>query len=113
MKKEIKNYNKNFENIRQKTKEGEEFWSARDLQPILEYSKWDKFKPVILKAIEACEKSKNPVELHFPRMGKKVKLGMDLERNIEDYDFHLSRYACYLVVQNGDSSKPVIAMGQT
>jgi len=105
--------NKSFEDIKKVSKDGKEYWSARDLQPLLEYSKWDKFKPVILKSIEACKKSKNPVEPHFPHMGKMVKLGMNLERNIEDYDYHLSRYACYLIVQNADSSKPVIAMGQT
>ncbi len=113
MNKVINKYHKTFESIKQKTKNGDEFWSARELYPILEYSKWDKFKHVILKAIEACKKSKKPVEPHFPHMGKMVKLGMNLERKIEDYDFHLSRYACYLIVQNADSSKPVIAMGQT
>ena len=105
--------NKSFEDIKKVSKDGKEYWSARELSLVLEYSKWDKFKPVISKAIEACKKSKNPVESHFPHMGKMVKLGMSLERNIEDYNYHLSRYACYLIVQNADSSKPVIAMGQT
>ena len=100
-----------FENIRQYSKEGREFWSARDLLPILEYSSWDKFKAVIRKAIKACDNSGIPSADHFSQVGKMVTIGSKAERHIPDY--HLSRYACYLVVQNGDPTKPVIANGQT
>jgi DNA-damage-inducible protein D len=100
-----------FDLIRIQGEGDREFWSARDLQPLLEYSSWDKFRQVVGKAIEACGKSGRPVEDHFSRVGKMVGLGSGASREIEDYE--LSRYACYLVVQNGDSSKPVIARGQT
>ncbi len=111
---EISNqHHQTFEGIRQQTEEGRDYWSARDLQPILEYSRWDKFKPVILKAIKACENSEIDASDHFPRVGKMVEIGSGAERYVEDYDYHLSRYACYLIVQNGDPTKPVIANGQT
>ena len=109
----IKKHHKTFEDIRQKTKDGREFWSARDLLMVLEYSSWDKFKSVIQKAIKACENSGNSPSDHFSRLGKMVKIGLGVERHIPDYDYWLSRYACYLIVQNGDPSKPVIASGQT
>ena len=109
----IKKHHKTFEDIRQKTKDGREFWSARDLQVVLEYSSWDKFKSVIQKAIKACENSGHSSSDYFSRLGKIVKTGLGVERHISDYDYWLSRYACYLVVQNGDPSKPVIASGQT
>ena len=100
-----------FEGIRQQDTEGNEFWSARDLQPLLEYATWDKFKRVIEKAIEACGQSGNEADDHFSQTGKMVDIGSAAKREIEDY--RLSRYACYLIVQNGDPSKPVIANGQT
>jgi len=100
-----------FEGVRQQDAEGNEFWSARDLQPLLEYSTWDKFKRVIEKAIEACGQSGNEADDHFSQTGKMVDIGSAAKREIEDY--RLSRYACYLIVQNGDPSKPVIANGQT
>ena len=106
-------HHKTFENIRQYSKEGREFWSARDLLPILEYSSWDKFKAVIRKAIKACDNSDISSADHFSQVGKMVTIGSKAERHISDYDYHLSRYACYLVVQNGDPTKPVIANGQT
>jgi len=106
-------HHQTFEGIRQQTEEGRDYWSARDLQPILEYSRWDKFKPVILKAIKACETSGIDSADHFPRVGKMVSIGSGAERFVEDYDYHLSRYACYLIVQNGDPTKSVIANGQT
>lgn len=108
-----KKEHKSFEDIRQKTKEGQDFWSARDLQTVLEYKSWDKFKSVIAKAIRACKNSGNDPFNHFSQLGKMVKIGSGAERHILDYDYHLTRYACYLIVQNGDSSKPVIASGQT
>ena len=109
----LKSHHKTFEDIRKKTPEGVEFWSARDLQIVLEYNSWDKFKLVIQKAIKACENSKNSPSAYFSQMGKIVKTGLGVERHIPDYDYCLSRYACYLIVQNADPSKPVIASGQT
>ena len=100
-----------FEGIRQQDADGNEFWSARDLQPLLEYSTWDKFKRVIEKAMEACGQSGNEADDHFSQTGKMVDIGSAAKREIEDY--RLSRYACYLIVQNGDPAKPVIANGQT
>ncbi|MCD4825809.1 MAG: DNA damage-inducible protein D [Phycisphaerae bacterium] len=106
-----KRHNETFQDIRNVAKDGEEFWLARDLQPILEYGSWDKFKRVISKAITACKTSKQPTENHFSQVGKMVTLGSGAPREIED--IALSRYACYLIVQNGDPTKPVIAHGQT
>lgn len=100
-----------FEELRHVTPDGGEYWSARELYPVLEYSRWEKFHAVILKAVVACEQSGHAVADHFHRSVKLVQIGSDSEREIED--FHLSRYACYLIVQNGDPSKPVIAAGQT
>ena len=100
-----------FEGILQQDADGNEFWSARDLQPLLEYSTWDKFKRVIEKAMEACGQSGNQADDHFSQTVKMVDIGSGAKREIEDY--RLSRYACYLIVQNGDPTKPVIANGQT
>jgi DNA-damage-inducible protein D len=108
-----KQHYQSFEEIRKLTDEGLEFWSARQLLPILEYNSWDKFKAVIKKAIRACNNSGIQSQDHFSQMGKMLIIGSGAERYIEDYDYHLSRYACYLIVQNGDPSKPVIANGQT
>jgi DNA-damage-inducible protein D len=100
-----------FEGVRQVDEYGNEFWLARELQPLLEYATWDKFKRVIEKAIEACGQSGNEADDHFSQTGKMVDIGSAAKREIEDY--RLSRYACYLIVQNGDPAKPVIANGQT
>lgn len=100
-----------FESIKHINEYGEEFWYARELQIALEYTKWDNFKRVLNKAITACENSENTVSDHFADVGKMVNTGSNALREIEDYE--LSRYACYLIVQNGDSRKKVIALGQT
>lgn len=100
-----------FADIRQTDDSGAEFWYARDLQRVLEYGSWDKFKRVIAKAMAACEQSGHAVDDHFSHVGKMVPLGSGAVREIDDIE--LSRYACYLIVQNGDPTKPVIAHGQT
>jgi DNA-damage-inducible protein D len=100
-----------FERIRCVDQDGNEYWSARDLQPLLDYATWDKFKRVIDRAAEACRQSGQEVADHFSQLGKMVDIGSGAARSVDDY--RLSRYACYLIVQNGDPSKPVIAYGQT
>ena len=112
MKNEIqKKHHSTFEEIKQINNESQEFWYARDLQVALDYGSWDKFKHVIQKAITACKNSEQMSGNHFSQVGKMVELGSGSQREIQDYA--LSRYACYLIVQNGDSSKPIIANGQT
>ena len=100
-----------FEAIRKSDEAGREYWSARNLGPLLDYKEWRNFYKVIAKAIISCEASGHPSADHFVETNKMVELGSGASRNLED--FHLSRYACYLIVQNGDPSKPVIANGQT
>src|SRR5688500_14718383 len=100
-----------FERIKQVDPDDNEFWSARDLMAILEYANYSKFKPVLLKAQIACENSGHDPANHFYNAVKLVSLGSDAKREVED--MHLSRYACYLVVQNADPSKEVVALGQT
>ena len=100
-----------FGQIKHTGPEGQEYWLARDLQRILEYASWDKFRPVLFKAETACENAGQEVDNHFSRVGKMVTLGSGAEREIED--FELSRYACYLVVQNADPAKSIVAQGQT
>lgn len=100
-----------FEGIRREDEHGNEFWSARELAPLLEYPQWRNFVPVIEKAKHACERSGNEVADHFADVRKMVGIGSGAQREVPDV--HLSRYACYLIVQNGDPTKPVIANGQT
>ncbi|GAA0777104.1 DNA damage-inducible protein D [Clostridium subterminale] len=109
---EIKEYNeKIFEKIKNINEYGQEFWYARDIQEILEYKRWDKFSNVIDKAKEACNNSDLDVSDHFSQVGKMVELGSGAQRKVDD--IMLSRYACYLIVQNADSRKKVVALGQT
>lgn len=100
-----------FENIRKMDEDGNEYWLARQLAVVLEYSQYRHFLPVMERAKEACRKSGQAVEDHFEDILHMVEIGSGAKRQIEDV--RLSRYACYLVVQNGDPSKPVIATGQT
>ncbi|RLA81601.1 MAG: DNA damage-inducible protein D [Epsilonproteobacteria bacterium] len=88
-----------------------EYWYARDLQKVLDYSEWRNFNKVIDKAKISCKVAKIDASLHFVDINKKVDLGLDKERNIKD--IMLTRYACYLIAQNGDSSKESIAFAQT
>lgn len=81
-------HHRTFENIRKKTKEGIDFWSARDLQIVLDYKSWDKFKSVISKAIKSCEISGNSQFDHFSQVGKMVQIGSDAECYIENKDIH-------------------------
>lgn len=100
-----------FEDIKHTTDEGVEFWYARELAPVLEYAKWDNFRKVINKAMLACKNSGFAIEDHFAEVGKTIPMPKGAEKTINDY--MLSRYACYLIVQNGDPRKEVIAIGQT
>ena len=100
-----------FESIKHVDDDGNEYWYARELQKVLEYTQWRKFNGVINKAINACKTSNYKVSDHFAGAGKMVDIGSNTSRNIEDYK--LSRYACYLIAQNGDSRKKTIALAQT
>lgn len=106
-----KQHHQTFENIKQTGNDNSEFWMARQLGKILDYAEYRNFLPVIEKAKKACVNSGQPVENHFVEMHEMVPIGSGAERKMESYA--LSRYACYLIVQNGDPSKPVIANGQT
>ena len=100
-----------FEDIKHIDEYGNEYWYARELQVALEYKRWDKFCKVIENAKITCEKSKYAVSYHFSQVGKMVDIGSGAKR--KQVDYKLSRYACYLIVQNGDSRKKTIALGQT
>ena len=109
---EAKNYSEEiFENLKHINEYGQEFWYARELQPALEYSQWRRFADAIERAKIACEKSGHKVADHFAGAGKMVNVGSGAKRIVDD--FALSRYACYLIVMNGDPRKEIIALGQT
>ena len=108
----IKNYNKTvFEEIKHIDDNGNEFWLARELQIALEYKEWRKFSGVIDKAIIACNNINIDISDHFAHAAKMVKIGSGAIR--KQVDYKLSRYACYLIVQNSDPRKEVVALGQT
>lgn len=100
-----------FEDIKHLTEEGIEFWYGRELQRVLEYTEWRNFYKVIDKAKIACDNSNQQVSDHFVDITKMVQLGSGAQREIED--IMLSRYTCYLIVQNSDPRKDFVALGQT
>ena len=100
-----------FESIKHVDDDGNEYWYARELQKVLEYTQWRKFNGVIEKAMNTCKASNYVVLDHFAGTGKMINLGKGGQREVLDYK--LSRYACYLIAQNGDSRKKVIALAQT
>ena len=107
----VKYSDNTFESIKHYTEDGIEFWYARELQYVLEYTEWRNFGSVIEKAKIACENSNNNVLDHFVDVNKTINMPKNAKKEIDD--LQLSRYACYLIVQNGDPRKEVIALGQT
>ena len=109
---DTKNYSEEiFENLKHINEYGQEFWYARELQPALEYSQWRYLKEAIERAKTACANSGQNMSDHFAEVRKMVEIGSNAKREIED--IALSRYACYLIVMNGDPRKEIIALGQT
>jgi len=101
-----------FDDIIHISEDGEmEFWYARELQPLLGYSRWENFELVIKKAMVSCENAGGNVEDHFRGVTKMIRLAKNAERGVKDYA--LTRYACYLIAQNGDSRKNEIAFAQS
>lgn len=112
MENELKKYRKKtFDDIKHINEYGEEFWYARELQTALEYSEWRNFLNIVEKAKTTCDNSGVNTFDHFVDINKMVEIGSGAERYIDD--IMLSRYACYLIVMNGDSRKEIIALGQT
>lgn len=99
-----------FESIKQISPYGAEYWSARDLAPLLGYTQWRRFEEAIHRAMTACRQVGQTVDDHFAGAGKMVTLGSSAKREVKDYI--LSRFACYLIAQNGDPRKPEIAAAQ-
>ena len=109
---QISEYNETtFESIKHINEYGKEYWYARELQVALEYKEWRKFSGVMDKAMNACNNSNINVLDHFAQADKMVEIGSGAKRKQVDYE--LSRYACYLIVQNADARKKVVALGQT
>ena len=100
-----------FEDIKHTNEQGVEYWSARELQMALDYKKWQKFNNVINYAKIACKASNNAISDHFTQVGKLILAAKGAKREVVDY--HLSRYACYLIAQNADPRKEVVALAQT
>ena len=108
----LEKYNeKNFEDIKHIDEYGKEYWFARELQQVLDYKEWRKFLGVIDKAEDACNNSNFTLSDHFVQVDKMVEIGSGAKR--KQIDFKLSRYACYLIVQNASPNKEVVALGQT
>ena len=106
---------KDFESIKKMDEHGYEYWDARELMPLLGYARWEKFNQAVLRAKAACVSTNQAVSDHFRGAAKMIKIAKntakEANRNIVDY--HLSRFACYLIAQNGDPRKPEIAFAQT
>jgi DNA-damage-inducible protein D len=107
----IHSLTENFESSAHRAENGLEFWFARDLQHLLGYAKWENFQNVIIKAKTACEISGHDILDHFPDIRKMVSIGSEAKKEIDD--IMLTRYACYLIAQNGDPLKEQIAFAQT
>lgn len=105
------NYTNDFESIKHTDEEGREYWYARELQKVLQYSEWRKFERVILKAKRVCKISNMDVSDNFADVGKKVQMVSEVE--IAQTDYKLTRYACYLIIQNADSRKKEVAIAKT
>lgn len=101
----------NFETIKKVGEDGREYWNARELSKVLEYKEWRNFSKALDRAKLSCRNSGHEIENHFVEVNNMVEIGSNTKREISDYE--LSRYACYLIVQNGDPRKEVIALGQT
>ena len=104
---EAKEY-KNFEEIKRTKEDGTEYWNARELSDVLQYKKWENFAKVIDRAKLACQNSGFEIQDHFPEVRKTIEMPKNATKDVLDYE--LSRYACYLIVQNGDPRKEVIAI---
>ena len=108
----VNKYNEQiFEQIKHVNENEQEFWYARELQEVLEYKQWRRFEDTIERAKNSCQNSGNEISDHFAAVGKTIDMPKGAKKVIKDY--MLSRYACYLIVMNGDSRKDVIALGQT
>ena len=99
-----------FEKIKRISEDGYEYWSARDLSKLLEYTQWRNFENVISKAKISCKNNNEDINNHFADVSDMVKIGSGAEREVDDY--RLSRFACYIIVQNADPSKINVALGQ-
>lgn len=101
---------RSFEDLKKVNEHGAEYWSAREIQALLGYSQWRRFEDAVKRALTSCKQSGNEPQNHFAGTGKMVDLGSGSVREVSDYD--LSRFACYLIAQNGDPRKPEIANAQ-
>jgi len=101
---------KSFEELKKINEHNKEYWSARELQPLLGYSQWRRFENAIQKAMQSCEESGNKENYHFAASGKTIPMPKGASKEVPDYN--LSRFACYLIAQNGDPRKPEIAAAQ-
>jgi len=104
-----KNTHTIFESIKKIDGNNQEYWSARELSKVLEYSEYRHFLPVVSKAKSACQQSGNNLDDHFEDVLDMIEIGKGGKREFENT--HLSRYACYLIVQNADPSKTIVALG--